>query len=104
MLNEQIIEVESRVPGLLVVHIFLKLVIFLTKQKSPQANLRVNDLILKMLQKTMYLNSPDQAKSQNLNPECKILNGRDFFNWLSNLKNLFFQISLKTCEMRSKWH
>ena len=33
MLIEQIIEFESRVPGPLVVHIFLKLVIFMTKQK-----------------------------------------------------------------------
>ena len=34
-LIEQIIECESRVAGSLVVHIFLKLVIFMTKQKSP---------------------------------------------------------------------
>ena len=31
-LIEQIIEVESRVPGFMVVHIFLKLVNFMTKQ------------------------------------------------------------------------
>ena len=37
MLIEQIIEFESRVPGPLVEHIFLKLVIFLTKQKSSSA-------------------------------------------------------------------
>ena len=56
MLIEQIIEFESRVPGpLLVVHIFLKLVIFMTKQKSSKANLRVHYLMLKMLQKAMYL-------------------------------------------------
>ena len=74
MLIEQIIEVESRVPGLLVVHIFLKLVIFWTKQKSSKVNLRVNDLMQKMLQKATRLDSPDQAKSQNLTPKCKILN------------------------------
>ena len=34
MLIEQIIEFESRVPGPLVVPIFLKLVIFMTKQKA----------------------------------------------------------------------
>ena len=34
MLIEQIIEVESRVSGLLVVYIFLKLFILKTKQKS----------------------------------------------------------------------
>ena len=67
MLIEQIIEVESRVPGFLVVHIS-KLVIFMTK-KSSKANLRVNDLMLKMLQKAMYLDFPDQAKSQNLTPK-----------------------------------
>ena len=38
----------------------------MTKQKSSKANLRVNDLKLKKLQKAMYLDSPDQAKSQNL--------------------------------------
>ena len=35
MLIEQIIEYESRVPGFLVVHIFLKLIIFTTTQKPP---------------------------------------------------------------------
>ena len=74
MLIEQIIEVESRVVGLLVVHIIPKLVIFMTKQKSSKANFRVNDLMLKMLQKAMYLDSLDQAKSQNLTSKCKILN------------------------------
>ena len=49
MLIEQITEFESKVPGPLVVHIFLKLVIFMTKQKSSKANLRVHYLMLKML-------------------------------------------------------
>ena len=35
MLMEQIIEFESRVPKPLVVHVLLKLVIFMTKKKSP---------------------------------------------------------------------
>ena len=72
MLIEQIIEVESNVPRLLVVCI--PLVIFMTKQKSSKANLRVNDLVLKMLQKAMYLYSPGQAKSQNLTIKCEIFN------------------------------
>ena len=55
MLIEKIIEFESKVPGPLVVHIFLKLVIFMKKQKSSKANLRVNYLMLKMLQRAMYL-------------------------------------------------
>ena len=67
MLIEQIIKVELRVPGLLVVHIS-KTDIFMTKQKSSKANLRVNDFMQKMLQKTMYLDSPDPAKSQDLTP------------------------------------
>ena len=46
----------------------------MTNQKSSKANLRVNDLMLKMLQKAMYLDSPDQAKSQNLTSKGKILN------------------------------
>ena len=65
MLIEQINEVESWLPGLLVVHI-PELVVFMTKQKSSKANLGVNDLMLKMLQKAMYLDSTDQAKLQNL--------------------------------------
>ena len=74
MLIEQIIDFESKVPVPLVVHIFLKLVIFMTKQKSSKANLRVHYLLLKMLQKAIYLDFPARAKSQNLTPKCKILN------------------------------
>ena len=59
MLIEKIIEFESRVPGALVVRIFLKLVIFMTKQKSSMANLRVHYLMLKILQKAMYVDLPD---------------------------------------------
>ena len=47
MLIKQIIKVESRVPGLLVVHI-PKTGYFHDKKKSSKANLRVNDLMLKM--------------------------------------------------------
>ena len=60
MLIEQIIEVESRVPGSLVVHI-PKTGYFHDKKKSSKANLRVNDLMLKMLQKAMYLDSLTRA-------------------------------------------
>ena len=56
---EQIIEVESRVPGSWS-YILLKLVIFMTKQKSSKANFRVNDLMLSMLEKAKYFDSPDQ--------------------------------------------
>ena len=73
MFIEQIIEVESRMPGLLIVHI-PKTGYSRAKQKSSTANLRVYDLMLKILQKAMYFDSLDQAKSQNLTPKCKILN------------------------------
>ena len=55
---ERIIEFESRVPGSLVVHIFLKLVIFMAKQNF-KANLGANYLMLKILQKAIYLASLD---------------------------------------------
>ena len=96
MLIEQIIEVESRVPGPLVVHVFLKLVIFMTKQKSSKANLRVHYLILKILQKAMYLDFPDLGQVTKFNPkmqdfkralELTLSKGSDFFKWLSNIKN-----------------
>ena len=93
MLIEQIIEFESRVPGPLVVNIFLKLVISMTKQKSSKANLRVHYFMLKMLQKASILISLTWAK---LNPKMqdfkRVLDftwskGSDLFNWLSNIKN-----------------
>ena len=71
MLIEQIIEFESRVPGPLVVHIFLKLVIFMTKQKSSKANLRVHYLMLKMLQKAMYLDFPDLGQVTKFNSKMQ---------------------------------
>ena len=89
-------------------YIFLKMVIFIAKQKSSKAKLRVNHLMLKMLQKAMYLDFPDQAKSLNLTPKCKILSV--FWTLLEVkevicsigfqiLKFFFFQMALKTCEM-----
>ena len=96
MLIEQIIEFESRVPGPLFVHIFLKLVIFMTKQKFSKANLRLHYLMLKMLQKAMYLDFPDSGQVTKFNPKIqdfkRVLDlswskGNDFFDWLSNIKN-----------------
>ena len=95
MLIEQIIEFELRVPGPLVVHVFLKLVIFMTKQKSSKANLRVHYLMLKMLQKAKYLDFPDLGQVTKFNPKMQdfkcVLDlisskGSDLFNWLSNIK------------------
>ena len=73
MLIEQIIKFESRVPGSLVVHVFLKLVIFMTKQNS-KANLGANYLMLKMLQMAIYLASPDHGQVTKFTPKCKIFN------------------------------
>ena len=69
MLIEQIIEFESRGPEPLVVHIFLKLVIFMTKQKSSKGNFQVHCLMLKMLQKAMYLDFPDLGQATKFNPK-----------------------------------
>ena len=71
MLIEQIIEFESRVPGPLVVHIFLKLVIFMTKQKSSKANLRGHYLMLKMWHKAMYLDFPELDQVTKFNPKMQ---------------------------------
>ena len=71
MLIEQIIEFESRVPGPLVVHIFLKLVIFMTKQKSSKANLRAHYLMLKTWHKAMYLYFPDLGQVTKFNPKMQ---------------------------------
>ena len=65
MLIEQIIELESRMLGLLVVHIpktgyfHDKTKIFKGKSSSEWFN-------AKNVVESMYLDSPDQAKSQNL--------------------------------------
>ena len=115
MLIEQLIEVESRVLGPLVVHIFLKLVISMKKQKSSKANLRVHYFILKMLQKASILISLSWAKSQNLIPKCKILNvfwtsrevkGVICSTGFQTSQILFFQMALKTCKMwfESHWN
>ena len=42
MLVERIIEFEAKVPGPLVVYIFLKLVIFITKQKGKSSSALLN--------------------------------------------------------------
>ena len=113
MLIEQIIEVESRVPGLLVVHITKtgyfhdKTKIFKGKSSSEWFNAK------NVAESIMHLDSPDHAKSQNLTPKRKILNV--FWTWpevkggicsidLQISKILFLQMALKTCEMWSKWH
>ena len=71
MLIEQIIEFESRVPGPMIIHKFVKLVIFMTKQKSSKANLRVHYLMLKILQKAIYLDFPDLGLVTKFNPRMQ---------------------------------
>ena len=75
MLIEQIIEFESRVPGPQVVHILQKLVIFITKQKSSKENLRVQYLMLKMMQKAMYLDFSDLDQVTKFNPKMHDFKG-----------------------------
>ena len=96
MLIEENTEFESRVPGSLAVHIFLELVIFMTKQISSKANLRVHYLMLKMLQKALYFDFPDFGLVTKFNPKMqdfkRVLDltwnkGSDFFDSLSNIKN-----------------
>ena len=71
-------------PGPLAVHIFLKLVIFMTKQKSSKANLRVHYLMLKVLQKAMYLDYPDLGQVTKFNPKMqafsKIVGGGKYYD------------------------
>ena len=89
-------------------YIFLKLVIFMTKQKFSKANLRVHYFMLKMLQKAMYHDFPDLGQVTKFNPkmqdfrrvlELTRTKGSDFFKWLLKIKNFVFQMALKTCEM-----
>ena len=64
MLIKQIIKFELRMPRPLVVHIFLKLAIFMTKQKSPRQNHRLKyHFMLNILQKAIYRASLTWAKS-----------------------------------------
>ena len=46
-----------------VVHVLRKLVIFMTKQKSPKQILECEYFLLKILQEAMYVASPTWAKS-----------------------------------------
>ena len=98
MLIEQIIQFESSPPGPLVEHIFPKLVIFMTQQNS-QVNLGAKYLMLKMLQKKIYLASPDLGQITKFNPKMQdfkqVLNltwskGRDFSIGIQISKILMF--------------
>ena len=102
MLIEQIIEFESMVPGPLVVHVFLKLVIFMTKQKSTKANLRVYYLILKMLQKAMYLDFPDLGQVTKFN--CKMQDFKCVLELTRSKGSDFFQMAFEHQKFCSfKW-
>ena len=72
MIIEQIIEFESKVPGPFSrTYIPIKLVIFITKQKSSKANLRVHYLMLKMLHKAMHLDFPDLGQVTKFKPKMQ---------------------------------
>ena len=63
MLIEQIIKFELRGPGPVAVHVLLQLIIFMTKQKSFQKNLRVDHyLLLKYCRRQCTLLIPTRAK------------------------------------------
>ena len=71
MLIEQIIEFESRVPGLLVVHIFQKLVISMTKQKSTKQKSSNALFHAKNVAESKYLNFLDLGQVTKLNPKMQ---------------------------------
>ena len=64
MLIEQIIEFDLKVPRPLVVHIFLELVIFMTKIFMAKSSVEYY-LMLNILQKAMYRAFPDLGQVTN---------------------------------------
>ena len=97
MLIEQIMEFELRLPGPVVVHIFLKLAIFMTKPQGKSWGKLFN---AKMLQKAICLVSSDLGQVTKFNPKMQDfklvldLTGnkeKNFFNWLPHLKIFFFK-------------
>ena len=80
----------------------------MTKQKSSKAHLQVHYLMLKLLQKAIYLDFMDLVQVTKFNPKCKIFNV--FWTWhevkgvicltgFQTSKILIIQMALKTCEM-----
>ena len=89
-------------PGPLVIHIFLKLVIFMTKQKSSKASLRVDYFMLKMLQKAMYLDFPDLGQVTKFNPKMQDFKRVLDLTWSKGSD--FFQLAFKHQKFCSfKW-
>ena len=78
MFIEQIIRFELRSPGPLVVHLMLKLAIFMTKQRSS----RKMNLLSKLLPTAKYtaggnvpgFPSSGPSQLQNLSKKCNVLN------------------------------
>ena len=88
MIIEKIFECESRVPGLLFIRNFPETGYFHDKTKTFKENLQVNYLMLKMLQKAMYLASSNLSHVTKFNSKMqdfkRVLNltwskGKDFF-------------------------
>ena len=77
-------------------YIFLKLVIFMTKQKFSKTNLRVHYFMLKMLKKAMYYDflTKFNPKMQDFKRVLDLTWNKesDFFSWLSNIKNFVIVI------------
>ena len=105
MLIEQTIEFELRVLRPLVIHIFLKLVIFMTKQKAPRQNHRLKYyLTLSILQKARYRASFDPGQVTKFNP--KMLNFKRVLDLTCSKVRHFFQLifkSQKFCSFKWLW-
>ena len=95
MLIEQSIEFELRVLRPLVIHVFLKLVIFMTKQKAPRQNHRLKYyLTLSILQKARYRASFDPGQVTKFNP--KMLNSKRVLDLTCSKVRDFFQLVFKS--------
>ena len=108
MVIEQIIEFESRVICPPVVHVILKLVIFMTKQRSAR-KIFEGILPLNLFQKAMYLASLhlDQVnykiypKNARFYPKIASKGKTEqlnFFNCVSNLNNLVLSNGFKNLQ------
>ena len=119
MLFKQIIDFELRDLSPLVVHELLQLVIFLTKQKSLRKIFKwIIIYCLNIAQVNIYFFSlPGPNNLPILTPKCKIIllfwtkilrrrriEQFNFFNWLSNVKNLVLSNGFKHVRNLIKWY
>ena len=113
MLIKQIIEIESMVPGLLVIHIS-KTGYFHDQTKIFNGKSSSESFNAENVAESNVPWFPWPGQVTKFNPKMqdfkRVLDltwskARDLFNMGSQIsKILFFQTVLKTCEMWSKWH